>query len=862
MAKKQQVVKVDGRELTISNVEKVFFPETGFTKGEIIAFYSEMAPLLLPHVRDRPLTLKRYPEGITGEHFYEKNAPKYTPSWVKTFAVPRSEGGPDIHYVLCNDRATLVWATNLADIEKHVLLARAPDLNHPTSVVFDLDPGEPAGILECGEIALHLKSVFEAWGLQSFVKVSGSKGLHLSVPLNGAAPYEVVQPFAKTVAELVAHQMPKRVVSEMAKSLRGGKVLIDWSQNSDFKTTVCVYSMRAKSAEPLISMPVTWEELARAVKRRNAKSLSFTPEAALKRVRKLGDLFAPVLKLKQELPPAFTKALSAGPAPKLSRWPRNTKNVGERPLADMSLRQYAAKREFTRTPEPAARVAVLKRAGKEPHRYVIQKHAASHLHYDWRLEMQGVLRSWAVPKGPPTQLKEARLAMHVEDHPLEYEKFEGTIPPGNYGAGTVMVWDYGVYDDITGNAAAAFHAGKMHIVMQGQKLKGEWILVKDKRESESNKWLLIKAGASMKPIPAKADDTSAISKRSMAAIVKANDAQWQSNRPATAQKTPTAAARRKRVPPKFVKPMQCKAVTKLPEDDVWTFEIKFDGYRCLAVKNEGEVTLFSRNENVLNARFPNVVEAFAEVPGNFAIDGEIVALDPKGRPSFQLLQNNLTRPLAVYFYAFDLLHRDGEDFFRLPLSRRRELLDEVLLDPTDPLRRSPLLEASAGEVLEAVRKLGLEGVVGKRDDSAYEAGERSGAWIKQRADRTQEFVIGGYIPGTRGFDSLLVGVYEQKQLNFVARVKDGFVPRLREEIFARFKNLLTARCPFVNLPEKKGARRGDALTADKMKECRWLKPKLVCQVSFVEWTDAGNLRHATFAALREDKKATEVVRET
>lgn len=846
MPQKEQV-KVEGRELTISNADKVYFPESGFTKGQVIGFYSKIADVIIPHLRDRPLTMKRFPEGIAGEFFYEKNAPKHTPSWVKRFAVPRSEGGSDIQYILCNDRATLIWAANLADIEKHVLLARAPKLNQPTAVVFDLDPGEPAGIIECGSIALHLRDLFAAWGLQSFVKVSGSKGLHLTVPLNSGATYEMTQPFAKAVAELVAKEMPQRVVSAMPKSLRAGKVLIDWSQNSDFKTTVCVYSMRAKSEQPFVSMPVTWDELAKAVKRRDEKGLFFNPAESIKRIRKLGDLLEPTLSLKQRLPAAFTKALAAGPAPRLASWPKNR---------DKSLREYTAKRDLSKTPEPAARVVAQASPSKGHHRFVIQKHAASHLHYDWRLEMQGVLRSWAVPKGPPVALKEARLAMHVEDHPLEYEKFEGTIPPGNYGAGTVMVWDYGVYDDITGNAAAAFHSGKMHIVMQGGKLKGEWILVKDKREPESNRWLLIKAGESLPSISAKLDDTSAISGRSMAAITKANDAQWQSHRPAA------KVARRSVATPKFVEPMQCKAVKKLPEETTWTFEIKFDGYRCIAVKNDGEVSLFSRNENVLNARFPNVVAALRHVPGSFVLDGEIVALDEQGRPSFQLLQNNVSRPLAVFYYFFDLLHHEGENLGRFPIERRRELLKQVLPAPADPLRRSPLLEGSPHQVLEAVRKLGLEGVVGKRAGSVYEPGERSGAWIKLRADRAQEFVIGGYVPGARGFDSLLVGVYENKRLLFVAKVKDGFVPRVRDEIFAKFSKLRTDTCPFVNLPQKKGARRGEPLTTEKMKECRWLDPSLVCQLSFIEWTDAANLRHATFVALRDDKRAVDVVRET
>jgi bifunctional non-homologous end joining protein LigD len=857
MTRKQQI-EVEGRELTISNLDKVFYPESGFTKGEVIRFYSDIGEAILPHLRDRPLTLKRYPDGITGEHFYEKNAPKHTPPWVKRFAVPRSEGGPDINYVLCNDRATLVWATNLGDIEKHVLLARAPELNCPTSVVFDLDPGEPAGILDCGEIALHLKQVFDALKLESFVKVSGSKGLHLAVPLNTAVTYEATQPFAKAIAELVTQQLPDRVVSEMAKTLRRGKVLIDWSQNSDFKTTVCVYAMRAKRAEPFISMPVTWQELVRAVKRRDEKALFFTGAAAVKRIKKMGDLFAPVLTLKQKLPATFTKALASGPPPKLSSWRRNRSKSGQD--HDKSLREYAAKRDHSRTPEPAAKPVAERGKGKGVHRFVIQKHAASHLHYDWRLEMQGVLRSWAVPKGPPTKPREARLAMHVEDHPLDYADFEGTIPPGNYGAGTVMVWDQGEYEDLTGNPAAAFHQGKMHVIMRGKKLKGEWILVKDRREEGSNKWLLIKAGKPL-ALSAKADDTSAISGRSMQQIAKDNDAQWQSNRPAE-KKMKRGPSSHRIVKASYIEPMQCKAVTDLPAEDEWTFEIKFDGYRCVAVKSGTKVALFSRNEKRLNARFPVVADALARLPGDFTLDGEVVALDEQGRPSFQLLQNSESVAPPIFFYAFDLLHRDGEDLVGLPIERRREQLNVLLGDPADPLRLSPLLQAPAGHILEAVQKLGLEGVIGKRTRSLYEPGERSGAWIKRRVNRAQEFVIGGFVPGSHGFDSLIVGVYEKKRLQFVAKVRNGFVPRIRDEIFPALKKLIIDDCPFANLPEKKASRWGEALTAEKMKDCRWVKPALVCQVAFVEWTDGGKLRHCTFLGMRDDKAAGKVVRET
>ncbi len=849
-------IEVEGRELAISNLEKIFFPATSFTKGELIAFYSAIADTILPHLRERPLTLKRYPDGVTGKHFYEKNAPVHTPSWVKRFAVPRSEGGSAIHYVLCNDRATLVWVTNLADIEKHVLLARAPELNRPTSLVFDLDPGEHADILDCGRVALHLKKLFDSLDLQSLVKVSGSKGLHLAVPLNSEVNYEMTQPFAKALAELVARQLPERVVSEMSKTLRRGKVLIDWSQNSDFKTTVSVYAMRARPEGPFISMPITWEELAKAIKRGDSKSLFFRPDVAVKRIERVGDLFEPMLTLKQELPLAFTEALAAGPPPRLSSWPRN-RNKGQ----DRSLREYAAKRDHSRTPEPAAGASRKSVEHKAAQRFVIQKHQASHLHYDWRLEMEGVLRSWAVPKGPPAKLREARLAMHVEDHPLEYADFEGTIPTGNYGAGTVMVWDQGEYEDITGNASRAYHSGKMHLRMRGRKLQGEWILVKDKREEESNKWLLIKAGEELAPLSAKDDDTSVLSGRSMRAISKANDAQWESNRPAARTKK-TGRPAGKRAEPKFIEPMQCKPVAALPSDEPWIFEIKFDGYRCIAVKLGSEVTLFSRNQRVLNERFPKIVDALASLDGDFVLDGELVAFDPQEKPSFQLLQNDQSPTLPVYFYAFDLLNRDSESLLSWPIERRCQSLDDLLRARKDPLRLSQRLQAPSGHILEAVRKLGLEGVIAKRINSHYEPGDRSGAWVKHRLNRAQEFVIGGYVPGARGFDALLVGIYENKHLLFVAKVKNGFVAGLRDKIFSLLEKRRVTHCPFKNLPEKKGSRRGESLTAENMKRCRWIKPELVCEVEFVEWTDAGHLRHSTFIAMRDDKEPAEVIRET
>jgi bifunctional non-homologous end joining protein LigD len=290
---------VDGTKVPVTNLQKVFYPKTGFTKGEVIDYYVRISPYLLPHLRNRPITLKRYPNGVEGFFFYEKQCPPH-PEWLKTTPVPRSEGG-EISYCLMNSLPALVWAANLADLELHTFLHTAPRIDRPQFLAFDLDPGAPADILDCCRIGLRIKALFDALGMQSFPKTSGSKGLQIYVPLNTAVTYEKTKPFARTVAELLARHAPGEVVSNMQKSLRKGKVLVDWSQNDDHKTTSNVYSLRAKD-RPTVSTPVAWREVENALKKKSAASLSFEAGEVLKRVEKLGDLFAPVLTLKQKLP--------------------------------------------------------------------------------------------------------------------------------------------------------------------------------------------------------------------------------------------------------------------------------------------------------------------------------------------------------------------------------------------------------------------------------------------------------------------------------------------------------------------------------------------------------------------------------
>jgi bifunctional non-homologous end joining protein LigD len=313
----------------------------------------------------------------------------------------------------------------------------------------------------------------------------------------------------------------------------------------------------------------------------------------------------------------------------------------------------------------------------------------------------------------------------------------------------------------------------------------------------------------------------------------------------------------------FVEPMLLLRTNRLPEGRDWEFEIKLDGYRAIAFKSGGRVHLRSRNDKDFASRYPAIVKALAPMPDETVVDGEVVALDESGRPSFNTLQNYGSSKGPLLYYVFDVLVLRGRDVRAEPLSSRRQLLDEEILTKLDePIRASPILDASLPELIRAVKAQGLEGLVAKRKTSRYEAGQRSGAWQKMRVNLGQEFVIGGYTPGPRAFDALIFGYYQGEQLLYVARTRNGFNPSSREKLFKHFKGLETPKCPFANLPEAQSGRWGQGLTAEKMQDCIWLKPMLVGQFEFLEWTPDDHLRHSRFVALRADKNAREVVRES
>jgi bifunctional non-homologous end joining protein LigD len=574
----------------------------------------------------------------------------------------------------------------------------------------------------------------------------------------------------------------------------------------------------------------------------------------------------------------------------------------------MGLAEYKRKRDFKKTAEPAGGKP-LPRKVKGASRFVIQKHAARRLHYDFRLEMEGVLKSWALPKGLPWKRGEKHLAVEVEDHPIDYEQFEGIIPEGQYGGGTVMVWDRGNYHVYGEQPAKSLREGKLHLVLDGEKAKGEWTLVRIRgRDDAKNQWLILKTGDSAKPISKKMEDRSAKTGRTMQQIAKDRDAQWESGREADESPTSQFKARiraalkkkakdevvgqTRRLPvekrgnapqadrptmaalpdlrsakARFIEPMKAKLVKESPATGDWIYELKFDGIRLIGLKKDGKVSLLSRNENELTKRFPEIVEAIKTLPAReCVIDGEVVALDEQGRSSFQLLQAREMegRKSPVYFYAFDLLQLDGKSLLSLPLEARKNVLEKLCGGVGDPIRYSGAIGGDAQRLLEEVKRRGLEGIIGKQRNSVYEPGRRSGAWIKLKCVSEQEFVIGGYTPpqGSRKyFGAILVGYYENKKLVFAGKVGTGFTTKSLSMLYKKFQKEARDDCPFVDLPSKQNGQWVQDITPSMMRKMHWINPVFVCEIKFAEWTRDKKLRAPVFLGLREDKMPGEVVRE-
>jgi bifunctional non-homologous end joining protein LigD len=557
----------------------------------------------------------------------------------------------------------------------------------------------------------------------------------------------------------------------------------------------------------------------------------------------------------------------------------------------MSLVQYKKKRSFESTPEPAGG-----KSDKASLKFVIQKHAASHLHYDFRLEMEGVLKSWAVPKGPSLDPKVKRLAMMVEDHPYDYRTFEGIIPEGNYGAGAVIVWDEGWYEPAEDIAAYKIkndkalrhqlHAGKLKFILHGKKLKGTFALVKATGRGE-NSWLLMKVNdqyATEEDILLK--DKSVLSKKTVEQIKATMDTtgrkpvKRKSSVKASAEKklkTPaktTTRSKKKINSSAFdkakksaftvnVSPMLATLVAEPPDAEGWIYEIKWDGYRAIAFQHENILELKSRNDKSFNEKFYPIYKALQDWGIDAILDGEIVVLNEQGHADFSGLQNWRSEADGdLIYYLFDILWLNGKELMSLPLYERREILKQIVPDE-GVIRLSENFDTTGNEFLALARQLGIEGIIAKRRDSIYLPGIRNTDWLKIKANKRQEVVIGGYTQNkgsNKAFSSLLVGVYEQGELIYTGKVGTGFNVKTQQDMMKQFKPLVIAESPFNIIPDVNKPSRFRPNPPEAV--ATWLKPKLVCEVSYSEITSDGVMRHPSFEGMRIDKAAREVILET
>lgn len=755
------VVESVQTRVKLTNADKVLYPAAGTTKAEVYDYYTRIAEVMLPHIAGRPATRKRWPNGVEQASFFEKQLAASAPGWLARADIQHRSGITT--YPIIEDVDGMAWIAQQAALEVHVPQWRfeaqwshgakvlKPGL--ATRLVFDLDPGEGVTMSQLAEVARVIRDLMSELGLDTFPVTSGSKGLHLYAALERPVSSAGAATVAKRVAQQLESAMPELVTATMAKKLRAGKVFLDWSQNNAAKTTIAPYSLRGRD-HPTVAAPRTWAELDDP----DLRQLRF--DEVLDRVDRDGDLLAGL----------------------------------DAPLEGQDrLAVYRAKRDAGRTPEPVPAAAPTPGEGNS---FVIHEHHARRLHYDFRLERDGVLVSWAVPKNLPDTTSVNHLAVRTEDHPLEYGSFEGTIPKGEYGAGTVRIWDSGTY--VTEKFEDGAEKGEVIVVLDGSRISGRYALIR----TGGDQWLAHR----MK-------DQQEFSFDKLAPMLATHG-----------------------------------SVARL-DPNLWAFEGKWDGYRLLVEADHGRLRLRSRSGRDVTGEYPQLPFPATDLAEHhLVLDGELVALDEDGVPSFAAMQNS-ARSARLAFWAFDLLYLDGRPLLRVAYRDRRRLL-ETLARGTD-LVVQDLLAPDAEKALAQSRRLGWEGVVAKKWDSPYQAGRRSKAWVKDKYWRTQEVVIGGWRAGeggrSGGIGSLLMGIPQGDGLRFVGRVGTGFTERQLGALKKMLVPLPAGESPF-----------GAPLPAADAKGVTFVEPTVVGEVRFSERTGDGRLRQPSWRGLRPDKTPADV----
>ncbi len=772
MAKKSQWTLVGKRKLELSNLEKILFPEDEITKAQIIEYYLKIAPTLLQHVKGRALTLIRFPDGVGGESFYQKNRPEWAPDWLEFVKLGKEEKKD---YIIATEPASLVWLANLAALELHQLHSRKPDFERPDYMVFDLDPPEGYSFTDIVALALDLKAYVESFGYTCFAKTTGGKGIHICCPLEPAWDFHTVFEAAQAIAAPYVERNSKNTTLHIKKEARKGRVLIDIFRIRSGQSIVSPYSLRGRKGAP-VSMPLTWDEISML-----KSPLEYTINNAVDKVVQDGDAW--------EGMDAFAVELHTH---------RKTKVVKEKKLpvskkhkTPEQLASYEQKRDFKKTPEPEARI--LEGSGNS---FVIHRHHASHLHYDLRLEQDGVLKSWAVPRGLPPHPGVKRLAVQTEDHPMKYLTFDGVIPKGQYGAGEMWIYALGKYQ-ITKDKKDGFY-----FRLSSKEVNGEYRIYKIK----TKEWLFERV------------DTPQVN--------YLQDA---------------------------IEPMLSGSALKPPSGDNFIHEIKWDGIRALIAVEDGQIRIRTRNQNDVTKQFPELTivdKSFRATCGLF--DAEIVCLDKSGKADFKkvihrlmstgetaIQKNSKTNP--VYCYVFDCLYMDGRSLIHEPLVKRREWLKDAL-KPDTPYRISEAVEDGVA-LFEAAREHELEGIISKDKSGKYLPGKRSDQWLKVKVRNTRECVILGYNPGKGDrsvtFGGLHIAEREGDKFLYRGKVGTGFDDATIKEIFNQLKALKEIKKPIA-----------DKVMDEKIS--KWVEPKLMAEISYAMITKDQQFREPVFVRLRPD----------
>lgn len=781
MGKKNEWVEVENRKLKLSNLNKKIYPDENYTKARILEYYLNIAPVMLRHISGRPLTLIRYPDGINGKNFFQKEKPDYTPEWIESVELGEEN---KINYLVANEKATLIWIANLAGLEIHQLHGRKSHPEYPDYMVFDLDPPENSDFKEVVKIAFELKEHLEQYEYHTFVKTTGGKGVHLVVPLKPENETDIVFEVAKEIARSFVDKHKDRTTLQIRKKERKGRILIDIYRNRSNQTIVAPYSLRARPGAP-VSMPLNWQEL-----EKTDSSGKYHLKNAVDKVQADGDAWEHIAEYATRLHTQRDESDKSNE----SETSENKPSESEHYKSPEQLKEYEQKRNFTRTSEPE-----VKQVKGEGNRFTLQRHQATRLHYDLRLEQDGVLKSWAVPKGLPPRPGIKRLAVQTEDHPLEYLTFEGEIPKGEYGAGLMRIFASGSYE------ISKQKENSLHFHLKSSRLNGNYRMYR----IEDKEWLLEKVD---KP---KID--------------------WLQDE---------------------IKPMHAKRVTK-PPDDGYLYEIKWDGIRAFISLDEGEIKIHTRNRNEVTDKFPELQKTDSLRASSGLFDGEIVYLDENGKPQFQKIINRLrstsqkkiemkSKSNPVYCYLFDCLYLDGRPLTDEPFISRYELLESVIKKGTY-YRLSETMN-DGKKLFEAAKKHNLEGIMAKKKESRYEPGKRTDLWLKVKSQKTADCLIIGYTKGSGErssyFGALHLAEEVDGELKYRGKVGTGFDAKILKDVNEELEKLPETKKPIEHPVQDE-------------KNTVWVEPELVVEINYSSFTDEKLFREAVFNRLRPDLKKPE-----